>query len=241
MYGLAKRGFTQSYTYFTWRNTRFELEDYLNEITRPPVSDFFQPNLWPNTPDILHRTLQEGGPPAFMLRVILAATLSSSYGIYGPAYELAENAPAKPAPGKSESEEYLNSEKYEIRQRHRNVPGSLVPLITALNRIRRAHPALHGNRSLHFHGVDNAQLICYSKSTPNFDNQILTIVNLDAFYQQSGWTDLNLGELGLQVGERFLVEDLLTGDIYAWTGHRNYVALQPGTRPAHIFRIRRQP
>lgn len=241
MYGLAKRGFTQSYTYFTWRNSKAELQDYLTEVTRPPVSDFFHPNLWPNTPDILHRSLQEGGPPAFMQRVILAATLSSSYGIYGPAYELAENAPARPAPGKTESEEYLNSEKYEIRQRDRNARGSLVPLITALNRIRRANPALKSNDPLRFHGADNLQLLCYSKSTSDFSNRILTVVNLDAFNPQSGWTDLNMGDLGLQSGERFLVEDLLTGETYAWTGNRNYVALQPGTRPAHVFRIVRQP
>jgi starch synthase (maltosyl-transferring) len=241
MYGLAKRGFTQSYTYFTWRNTRAELEAYLKEITRPPVSDFFHPNLWPNTPDILHRELQEGGVPAFMQRVVLAATLSSSYGIYGPAYELAENAPARPAPGKSESEEYLNSEKYQICQRDRNAAGSLVPLITALNRIRRENPALQRNDSLYFHGIDNPQLICYSKSAPNFDNIVLTIVNLDAFHQQSGWTDLNLSKLGLRVDDGFLVEDLLGGETYQWTGHRNYVALQPGTRPAHIFRVLRRP
>ena len=123
MYGLAKRGFTQSYTYFTWRNSKAELQSYLEEITRPPVSDFFRPNFWPNTPDILHKTLQDGGRPAFMHRLILAATLAANYGIYGPAYELAENAPAKPLEGKTESEEYLDSEKYEIRQRDRNAAG----------------------------------------------------------------------------------------------------------------------
>src|SRR6185437_9610675 len=141
MYGLAKRGFTQSYTYFTWRNSKAEIEEYMKELTRPPVSEFFRPNFWPNTPDILHRTLQEGGTPAFSLRVILAATLSANYGIYGPAYELAENAPAPPQPGKSDSEEYLHSEKYEIRQRDRHSPGSLAPLITRLNGIRRANIA----------------------------------------------------------------------------------------------------
>lgn len=240
MYALAKRGFTQSYTYFTWRNTRGELEEYLKEITQPPVSDFFRPNFWPNTPDILHKWLQEGGPPAFAQRVVLAATLAANYGIYGPAYELAENAPARPAPGKSESEEYLNSEKYEIRQRDRNAPGSLVPLITALNRMRRANPALQRNDRLHFHGIDNPQLICYSKSTPNLDNQILAIVNLDARYPQSGWTDLNLGELDLMPDESFIVEDLLTGEAYSWTGQRNYVVLEPAARAAHIFRVIRE-
>ncbi len=128
MYWLAKTGYTQSYTYFTWRNNKTELQSYLEEITRPPVSDFFRPNFWPNTPDILHKTLQDGGKPAFMFRLVLAATLTANYGIYGPAYELCENAPAKPAAGRTESEEYLMSEKYEIRQRDRNAPGSLVPL-----------------------------------------------------------------------------------------------------------------
>ena len=141
MYSLAKAGFTQSYTYFTWRTTRQELQTYLEEITQPPVSEFFQPNFWPNTPDILHKSLQEGGRPAFMQRLILAATLTANYGIYGPAYELGENTAAKPSAGKTESEEYLDSEKYEIRQRSRNQPHSLVPLITNLNHIRRANVA----------------------------------------------------------------------------------------------------
>ncbi len=237
MYGLAKRGFTQSYTYFTWRNSRWELEQYLEEITRPPVSEFFRPNFWPNTPDILHKTLQDGGRPAFAFRLILAGTLTANYGIYGPAYELAENVPAVPAPGKTESEEYMNSEKYEIRQRDRNAPGSLVPLITKLNRIRRSNPALQSNHALWFHRTDNPQLICYSKSTSDFDNIILTIVNLDTSNDQSGWTDLDLSKFNLSPNEKFLVEDLLTGEQFAWTGNRNYVALQPDKRPAHIFRV----
>jgi starch synthase (maltosyl-transferring) len=210
----------------------------MEELTRPPVSEFFQPNLWPNTPDILHRTLQEGGRPAFMHRLILAATLSSSYGIYGPAYELAENAAARPPVGRVESEEYLNSEKYEIRQRSRNAPDSLVPLITSLNRIRHTNRALQTNTSLHFHSVDNPQLICYSKSTPGFDNTILVVVNLDSFNEQSGWTELDLGQIGCSGTESFLVEDLLNGARYTWS-ERNYVALRPGVQPAHIFRVSR--
>ena len=238
MYGLAKRGFTQSYTYFTWRNTKTELQSYMEELTRPPVSEFFQPNFWPNTPDILHKTLQEGGRPAFMHRLILAATLSSSYGIYGPAYELAENIPAEPAAGKTESEEYLDSEKYAIRQRDRNAPGSLVPLITSLNRIRHENRALQSNASLHFHSVDNPQLVCYSKATPDFDNTILVVVNLDSFNQQTGWTNLDLDKIGCSANESFLVDDLLNGVQYTW--HiRNYVGLQPGLQPAHIFRVSR--
>jgi starch synthase (maltosyl-transferring) len=238
MYGLAKRGFTQSYTYYTWRNTKFELQSYLEEITRPPVSEFFGPNLWPNTPDILHKTLQEGGRPAFMHRVILAATLAASYGIYGPAYELAENAPARPAAGKTESEEYLNSEKYEIRQRDRDTPNSLVPLITRLNWIRRENRALQSNTSLHFHSIDNPQLICYSKTTPDFENAILVVVNIDSFNEQSGWTSLDLDKIGCSPNESLLVDDLLSGAQYTWRDH-NYVWLRPGVQPAHIFRVRR--
>jgi len=239
MYGLAKRGFTQSYTYFTWRNSKAELQSYLEELTQPPVSEFFQPNFWPSTPDILHRTLQEGGRPAFMHRVILAATLSASYGIYGPAYELAENAPATPPEGKRESEEYLDSEKYEIRQRNRNAQGSLVPLIAALNNIRNANQALHANDSLHFHAIDNPQLICYSKSTPGFENTVLVVVNLDSFNEQIGWTNLDLDRLGIGANESFQVQDLLNGPSYTWNDKRNYVALRPGVQPAHIFRVTR--
>jgi starch synthase (maltosyl-transferring) len=238
MYGLAKRGFSQSYTYFTWRNTKSELQSYLEELTRPPVSEFFQPNFWPSTPDILHKTLQQGGRPAFMHRVILAATLAANYGIYGPAYELAENAAAQPPEGKTESEEYLDSEKYEIRQRDRNKPDSLVPLISRLNRIRRENRALQSNASLHFHSTDNAQLICYSKATPDFGNTILVVVNLDSFNEQIGWIDLDLDKIGCPAHESFVADDLLSGAQYIWRD-RNYVALRPGVQPAHILRVSR--
>jgi starch synthase (maltosyl-transferring) len=237
MYSLAKAGFAQSYTYFTWRNTKTELQTYLEEITLPPLSDFFQPNFWPNTPDILHKFLQEGGRPAFMLRVILAATLTANYGIYGPAYELGENSPAKPAASRTESEEYLNSEKYEIRQRDRNASGSLVPLITSLNQIRRANLALQSNLSLHFHVGENSEILCYSKSTNDFENTILVAVNLDPFHEQAGWILLDLDSLGLPYNQNFIVEDLLTGTSYTWHDRRNYVALKPDSQPAHIFRI----
>jgi starch synthase (maltosyl-transferring) len=241
MYWLAKAGYTHSYTYFTWRNSKAELQSYLEEITRPPVSEFFRPNFWPNTPDILHKTLQDGGRPAFMFRLVLAATLTANYGIYGPAYELCENAPAKPAAGKTESEEYLMSEKYEIRQRDRNAPGSLVPLITLLNQIRRANPALQSNESLLFHPTDNPNLMAYSKSTPDFNNTILVIVNLDPYNQQSGWTDIDLPRIGLLPGADFYVEDLLNGPSYTWRGRRNYVVLRPGIQAAHLFRVVRMP
>ena len=243
MYSLAKAGFTQSYTYFTWRTTKVELQTYLEEITQPPVSDFFQPNFWPNTPDILHKSLQEGGRTAFMQRLILAATLTANYGIYGPAYELGENAPAKPSPGKTESEEYLDSEKYEIRQRSRNQPHSLVGLITNLNNIRRANLALQSNGSLHFHVVDNSNILCYSKSAVDAQglrNTILIAINLDWTQEQGGWIDLNLKVLGIPYNENFDVEDLLTGVHYTWHDRSNYVALRPDVQPAHVFRITRQ-
>jgi starch synthase (maltosyl-transferring) len=241
MYWLPTAIYTHSYTYFTWRNSKAELQSYLEEITRPPVSEFFRPNFWPNTPDILHKTLQDGGRPAFMFRLVLAATLSANYGIYGPAYELCENAPAKPAAGKTESEEYLMSEKYEIRQRDRNAPGSLVPLITLINQIRHVNPALQSNESLVFHPIDNPNLLAYSKSTRDFSNTILVIVNLDPYNQQSGWSDLDLPRLGLVPGTDFDVEDLLNGPSYTWHGRRNYVVLRPGIQAAHLFRVVRVP
>ncbi len=242
MYSLAKAGFTQSYTYFTWRTTKTELQTYLEEITQPPVSEFFKPNFWPNTPDILHKSLQDGGRPAFMQRLILAATLTANYGIYGPAYELCENAPGKPSVGKTESEEYLDSEKYEIRQRDRNGPGSLVPLITALNRIRRENPALQANDSLCFHAVDNPSLMAYSKSVQDAEgkeNTILVAINLDPLTEQGGWIDLDLKRLGVPSGVNFIVEDLLTGKSYPWRDRINYVALRPDVQPAHVFRVKR--
>ena len=242
MYSLAKAGFTQSYTYFTWRTTKPEIQTYLEEITQPPVSDFFQPNFWPNTPDILHKSLQEGSRPAFMQRLILAATLTANYGIYGPAYELIENEAAVPSFGKTESEEYLNSEKYEIRQRDRNAPHSLVPLITNINHIRRANPALQSNGSLHFHPVDNSSILCYSKSAPNAngtENTILVAINLDPHAEQAGWIDLDLKTLGIPYNSSFDAEDLLTGIHYTWHDRSNYVALRPDIQPAHIFRITR--
>jgi len=238
MYSLAKGGFTQSYTYFTWRTAKPELQAYFQEITKPPVSDFFTPNVWPNTPDILHASLQNGGRPAFMQRIILATTLAASYGIYGPAFELTENVPVRQG-----SEEYLNSEKYQIRQWDRSAPHSLAPLVTKLNHIRRSNPALQNDLSLHFHNVDNPEIICYSKSAADANgepaNLILVAVNLDPVNEQAGWIDLDLKQLGIRHGEFFDVEDLLTGTHYQWHDRSNYVALRPQTMPAHIFRVKR--
>jgi starch synthase (maltosyl-transferring) len=234
MYSLAKAGFTQSYTYFTWRNTKDELEQYFEEITKPPVADFFRPNLWPNTPDILHATLQNGGRPAFMQRLILAATLGANYGIYGPAFDLGENVPAKPG-----SEEYLNSEKYEIRHWDRSASTSLAPLITKVNQIRRDNPALQSDGSLHFHHVDNPNIICYSKSSGS--NRILVAINLDPAQEQAGWIDLDLKLLAIPHNANFEIEDLLTGARYQWHDRSNYVALRPDVMPAHIFLLLQPP
>ncbi|HEY2384989.1 MAG TPA: alpha-1,4-glucan--maltose-1-phosphate maltosyltransferase, partial [Terriglobia bacterium] len=211
MYHLAKLGFTQSYTYFTWRNAKRELTEYLTELTQTEVRDFFRPNFWPNTPDILHEYLQTGGRAAFMSRLVLAATLSASYGIYGPAYELCENVPREPG-----SEEYLNSEKYEVKKRNLYDPASLRPFISRVNAIRKENPALQANDRLRFHTVDNDQLICYSKQTADKRNVIVTIVNLDSNWPQSGFVELPVDELGIDVRHPYQMVDLLTGAKFTW-------------------------
>jgi starch synthase (maltosyl-transferring) len=233
MYRLAKIGFTQSYTYFAWKNTKFELTQYFTELTQTGVNEFFRPNLWPNTPDILNDYLQHGGRPAFMARLILAATLGANYGIYGPAFELCENQPLRPG-----SEEYLNSEKYEIRVWDIDRPDSLSPLIRRVNKIRREHAALLKDWSLRFLPVDNDQIIAYSKTPEDLSHTIVTIVNLDPHYTQSGWVQLPLREMGLPSNQPYEVEDLLTDARYSWQGDRNYVALDPSRMPAHILKIR---
>jgi starch synthase (maltosyl-transferring) len=235
MYRLAKLGFTQSYTYFSWRNTRHELVEYFTELTRTQVREFFRPNAWPNTPDILPEYLQLGGRPAFMIRLALAATLAANYGIYGPAFELCENQPREPG-----SEEYLNSEKYEIRHWDLNAPWSLKDYIARVNRIRKENPALQSDRRLRFHGTDNDMLLCYSKTTEDFSNVMLMVINLDFRFRHAGWVHLDLGALGLDDTHPFQVHDLLGGGRYLWEGPRNYVELDPNTLPAHIFRVRRK-
>jgi starch synthase (maltosyl-transferring) len=233
MYRLAKLGFTQSYTYFAWRNTKWELTQYFTELTQTQVKDYFRPNLWPNTPDILTEYLQHGGRPAFAMRLVLAATLGASYGIYGPAFELRENQPREPG-----SEEYLHSEKYEIRHWDLDAPDSLRDFTARVNRIRRENPALQSDRSLRFHPVDNEQLICYSKTSEDGANVILVIANLDPYHIQSGWVDLDLRTLGVDLKRPFQMHDLLSDARYLWHGPRNYVELNPYVVPAHIFRIR---
>jgi starch synthase (maltosyl-transferring) len=233
MYLLAKLGFTQSYTYFTWRNSRWELTQYFTELTKTDIREFFRPIVWTNTPDILTEYLQNGGRPAFMTRLVLAATLAASYGIYGPAFELCEAEPREPG-----SEEYLNSEKYEIRHWDIGRPDSLKEFIARVNWIRRDNPALQSDDSLQFHSVDNEQLICYSKKTEDLSNLTITVVNLDPYHVQSGWVDLALPSLGIPDGQTYQVHDLLSDARYLWNGPRNYVELNPHICPAHIFRVR---
>jgi starch synthase (maltosyl-transferring) len=231
---LAKLGFSQSYTYFTWRNTKQELTTYFQELTRTEIAEYFRPNLWPNTPDILPEALQVGGRPAFMLRLVLAATLGASYGIYGPAFETVENAPREPG-----SEEYLNSEKYELKHWDVNSPQSLKDFISRINRIRHGNPAFESNRRLIFHDTDNPNLICYSKMTGDRKNIVIMVVNLDWSHTQAGWVNLDLAALGLEPNRAFEAEDLLSGGRYLWQGPREFVELVPQTLPAHILRVRR--
>lgn len=235
MYHLARIGFDQSYTYFAWRNTKWELEQYFTELTQTEVREYFRPSLWPNTPDILTAQLQQGGRPSFMARLVLAATLGASYGIYGPAFELGEHLPREPG-----SEEYLNSEKYELRYWDLNRPDSLSEFITRVNGIRRDNPALQSNSGLRFHATDNDQLICYSKSNEELTNIVLTVVNLDHRYTHSGWVTLPLGDWGLRPTEGYRVEDMLSGARYTWRGATNYIELDPHVVPAHIFKLLRQ-
>ncbi|GEJ55409.1 alpha-1,4-glucan--maltose-1-phosphate maltosyltransferase [Anaeromyxobacter diazotrophicus] len=235
MYQLAKLGFSQSYTYFTWRNTRFELTEYLRELTRAPVKEFFRPSFWPNTPDILPEPLQWGGRPMFQARLVLAATLAASYGVYGPVFEQLEARPL--AAGR---EEYLDSEKYQLRPWDPAAGGTLRDFIARVNQIRRENPALHANEGLVFHRVDDEQLLAYSKARPDGSDGILVVVNLDPHHVHAGWVELALEALGVQPGEPFQVHDLLGGGRYSWSGARNYVEIDPRAAPAQIFRIRRR-
>ena len=234
MYRLAKLGFTQSYNYFPWRNTKEELTEYLTELTTTEVREFFGPNLWPNTPDILPEFLQFGGRAGFATRAVLAATLGPSYGVYGPAFE---QCVAKPlAPGK---EEYLRSEKYEIRHWDLEAEGNLAGLLGRLNRIRRENPAFRTNHDLRFHDVGNTELIAYSKATDDGSNQVLVVVNLDPHHVQAGFVELPLDDLGLDPVRPYQVHDLLSDARYLWHGKRNYVELHPDRDQANIFVIRR--
>lgn len=230
---LAKVGFTQSYTYFTWRTGKAELTEYLEELTQGEMADYFRGNFFTNTPDILPLHLQTGGRPAFIQRAVLATTLLPIYGIYS-GFELCENTPI--APGK---EEYLDSEKYQFKGRDWNAPGNIKDILTALNRARRDHRALQEYRNLRFHPSDNDQVIFYSKMTAARDSIVLVAVNLDPHNFQSAWLTVPVAEFGASEGEVYEVRDVITGEVYRWNGARNFVALDPKTRPAHVLEVRR--
>ena len=232
MKALAKAGFTQSYTYFTWRNSKRELADYFTELTQTAMRDYFRGNLWPNTPDILPFALQDGGRAAFMIRITLAATLSSLYGIYS-GFELCENA-ALP-----EREEYLDSEKYQWKERDWDTPGNIKDWITRLNQIRKENRALQFYDNLRFHQADNDAILFYSKRTVAGDNIILVAINLDPHRKQHSYVDVPIDLFGSIEGNPYQVHDLLSDARFTWYGRRNYVELDPQIQPAHIFRVRR--
>jgi starch synthase (maltosyl-transferring) len=251
MYTLAKAGFSQSYTYFTWRTTKRELEEFITECNREPVRDFYRPNLWPNTPDILPEHLQFGGRPVVLQRLILAATLAGSYGMYGPAFELGEHV------ARAGTEEYVDNEKYQLRQWNLDDPESVAPVIRRINRIRRENPAFASDQPVVFHPTDHEHLICYSRRMPREalaeavldhaspnrvanGDPIVVVMNLDPHYRHGGWVNLDLAALGIEPGERYQVHDLLSDARYSWEGSRNYVELDPALMPAHVFRIRRR-
>ena len=232
MKALARVGFNQSYTYFTWRNSKQELMEYFTELTQTEMSEYFRPNLWPNTPDILPFLLQEGGRPAFMIRVLMAATLSPLYGIYS-GYELCEN---KPLPGR---EEYLDSEKYQFKERDWNAPGNIKHWITRINKIRKENRALQMYTNLRFYRADNDAILCYGKMTPARDNIILVVVNLDPFRKQNSFVHVPIEEFGQMESNEYQVHDLLSDARYIWRGGQNYVELDPEIQPAHVFLVRR--
>lgn len=235
MFRLAKVGFSQSYTYFAWRTTAWELYQYFTELAQPPIREFFRPNLWPNTPDILTENLQTGGRNAFMARFVLAATLGASYGIYGPPFEVGESTAREQG-----SEEYLDSEKYQIRSWNLEEADTMRELITLINQIRRENPALQTDRGLMFHPTENDQLLAYSKSTPDRSDVVLTVVNVDTHRTQVGMVTLPLEQLGLDGERPYQAHELLSGARYLWNGPRNYVEINPHAMPAQIFRFRRR-
>jgi starch synthase (maltosyl-transferring) len=264
MYTLAKLGYNNSYTYFTWRNTKDELREYGEELFQTEIAEFYRPNFWPNTPDILTEYLAHGGRPAHVVRFVLAATMSSAYGLYGPPFE---HVDARQHPDR---EEYEDNEKYEVRQWDWDDPHSLQPLIKRVNRIRRENPALHHMRTLRFCDTDNPMLLAYWKEEPTqadsaeppagangsasgaasgepktaggdgAANLVLCVVNLDPYHRQAGWVSLPLDDWGIPDDRPFEVHDLLGGERYFWQGGGGYVELDPPTLPAHVFRVERR-
>jgi starch synthase (maltosyl-transferring) len=232
MKALAKAGFNQSYSYFTWRNSKRELIEYFTELTQTEMSEYFRANLWPNTPDILPFVLQDGGRPAFMIRVLLAATLSTLYGIYS-GYELCEN---EALPGR---EEYLDSEKYQWKERDWNAPGNIKDWIAQLNKIRRENRALQFYNNLRFYHADNDAILFYGKMTPARDNIILVVVNLDPHRKQNSYVSVPIDQFGQMESDVYQVHDLLSDARYTWRGRQNYVELDPEIQTGHVFRVRR--
>jgi starch synthase (maltosyl-transferring) len=233
MHRLAKVGFSQSYTYFTWRNTKRELTEYFTELTQGPGREYFRPNAWPNTPDILPEALQYGGRAVFMSRVALAATLAANYGIYGPAYELLEGRALRAG-----GEEYLHSEKFELRVWARDSAASLADFIGVLNRARRDNPALRSDAGLRFLSIDNEQMIAYAKVSPDRSNIVVCVVNLDPHHAQSGWLEIDPEAFGLEPQQAYQMHDLIAGAHFLWSGARNYVSLDPARCPVHVMQLR---
>jgi starch synthase (maltosyl-transferring) len=235
MQHLAKIGFSQSYTYFTWRNSAWELSQYLTELSQTEMVDWFRPNFWVNTPDILHETLQSGGPSAFRMRAVLAAITCPSWGMYS-GYELCENQAVREG-----SEEYLDSEKYQLRPRDWSRAASITPLITRLNAIRNEHrDAIAQLSTLRLHHMTDDWMLCVSRATPEKDDVLILVINLDTQHPREANTWLDLGALGVTADRPFEVHDELGGETYTWQGAVNYVRLDPASQPAHVMHVRPQ-
>ncbi len=236
MHRLAKVGFSQSYTYFSWRNTKQELTEYFTELSQGPGREYFRPNAWPNTPDILPQALQYGGRPTFMARVALAATLAANFGLYGPAYELLDHRALREG-----GEEYLDSEKFQLRAWDRERGDSLADFIATLNTVRHENAALQNDAGLHFLDIDNDELIAYAKVTPDLSNIVVCVVNLDSHNVQSGWLQLDLSALGMEPLQSYQMYDAISGAHFLWHGERNFVSLDPHRSPVHVMQMRRHP
>jgi len=228
---LAKAGFNQSYTYFTWRNSKWEIEQYMNELAKTDMRYYFRPNFWPNTPDILPEVLSNDGENAHIMRLLLAGTLSSNYGLYGPVYEFNIN---KPHPGK---EEYTDNEKYELKHWNWGQYTRTGEIITRLNRIRRQNTALQSTWNIDFAETTNGQIICYVKTDQKTNNNLIIAVNMDVYNTQSAMVKIPLEKLGLRADQPYSVTDLLSGSKYRWQGEWNFIELNPYAMPAHIFRV----
>ena len=235
MYRLAKVGFTQSYTYFPWRHTKRDIEEYFTQLAQSDVREFFRPNHWPNTPDILPEFLQTSGRVGTIQRIILAATLGANYGIYGPPLQVVEVTPLRAG-----AEEYLHSEKYQLRHWDPNAPGTLRPLISQINAIRHNNEGLQNDWSLRFHTTDNDNLICYSKRSLDGTNLLVVVVNLDPRHRHSGHVELPLADLQIDPAHSYRMDELLSGEQFLWNGARNYVEIDPQVMPAQIFRVQRR-